>query len=350
MDSPVTANSAPQVPRPSDLRGLPASLPAFLAEAGWGGAVVEPLAGDASFRRYFRLRRTNPTSGDETAMLMDAPPPQEDTRPFLAVARWLEEGGMRSPRVLAEDAGAGLVLLEDFGERRMRDHLDAYPADELAVYEGAVDTLVALHRLPPGPFPPYDSAVYAREAGLFVEWYCPARGLAVDAPGYAAVWNEALAPLLSRQNPGVTVLRDYHAENLMLLASLNDQGLLDFQDALVGHAAYDLVSLLQDARRDVAPKLEEAMLARYLAATGADEASFRADYAVLGAQRNAKIVGIFVRLWRRDGKPRYLALIPRVWAQLERDLAHPALAPVARWFAQNVPADIRAALGGSFTA
>jgi len=324
---------------------LPAHFAPFLAAAGWGDAAIEPLAGDASFRRYFRLRK-----GGATAMLMDAPPPHEDPRPFLAVAQWLEAGGMRSPRVLAQDAAAGLVLLEDFGERRMRDHLDTHPADERAVYEGAVDALVALHRLPPGPFAPYDSAVYAREAGLLTEWFAPARGLAVDAAGYDAAWDEALAPLLSRQTPGVTVLRDYHAENLMLLGSLREQGLLDFQDALVGHAAYDLVSLLQDARRDVPPDLEEAMLARYLAATGVDEATFRADYALLGAQRNAKIVGIFVRLWQRDGKPRYLDLIPRVWAQLERDLADPALAPVARWFAANIPADVRAGLGGSFSA
>ena len=329
---------------------LPAHFTPFLAAAGWDDALIEPLAGDASFRRYFRLRRVSDNGRYATAMLMDAPPPHEDPRPFLAVAEWLEAGGMRSPRVLAQDAEAGLVLLEDFGERRMRDHLDAHPADEREVYEGAVDALVALHRLPPGPFAPYDSAVYAREAALLTEWFAPARGLAVDGPGYAAAWDEALAPLLARQTPGVTVLRDYHAENLMLLGSLREQGLLDFQDALVGHAAYDLVSLLQDARRDVPPDLEEAMLARYIAASGADEATFRADYALLGAQRNAKIVGIFVRLARRDGKPRYLDLIPRVWAQLERDLAFPALAPVARWFAANIPADVRAGLGGSFSA
>ena len=155
-----------------------------------------------------------------------------------------------------------------------------------------------------------------------------------------------LAPVLARTVPGVTVLRDYHAENIMLLGGLDDQGLLDFQDALVGHPAYDLVSLLQDARRDVSPAVEAAMIARYLEATGADHATFLADYAVLGAQRNAKIVGIFVRLCKRDGKPRYLDLIPRVWAQMERDLAHPALAPVAAWFDAQIPAQLRAVHGG----
>jgi aminoglycoside/choline kinase family phosphotransferase len=134
----------------------------------------------------------------------------------------------------------------------------------------------------------------------------------------------------------VVVLRDYHAENIMLLGALHKQGLLDFQDALVGHPAYDLVSLLQDARRDVSPELEARMLAHY---GPVDEAA----YALLGAQRNTKILGIFTRLWKRDGKPRYLAFQPRMWTYLERDLAHPALGPVKAWFDAHVPADKRAA-------
>ena len=321
---------------------LPQGLEPFLASAGWSGAVIEPLPGDASFRRYFRLRR-----GDQTAMLMDAPPPNEDPAPFLRAAKWLDANGMRAPVILAEDAARGLVLLEDFGEVRMRDYLDEWPADEREVYRGAVAALADLHRLPPGPFLDYSLAEYQREARLFVEWFCPARGLDVDGAGWTAAWEEVLAPLLPRQRPGVTVLRDYHAENIMLLGSLGKQGLLDFQDALVGHPAYDLVSLLQDARRDVSPELEAEMFDHYRALTGAG-GDFLADYARLGAQRNAKIVGIFVRLCQRDGKPRYLSLIPRVWALMERDLAHPALAPVARWFDANIPADLRASGGGSW--
>lgn len=321
---------------------LPEGLEAFLAAAGWGGAVIEPLAGDASFRRYFRIRM-----GDRSAMLMDAPPPNEDPAPFLRAAKWLDANGLRAPRVLAEDAARGLVLLEDFGEVRMREYLDQWPADEVDVYKAAIDALVELHRLPPGPFLDYSLAEYQREARLFIEWYCPARDLQVDGAGYTAAWEAALSPLLARQRPGVVVLRDYHAENIMLLGSLQDQGLLDFQDALVGHPAYDLVSLLQDARRDVAPELEASMLEYYVQKAGPG-ADFAADYARLGAQRNAKIVGIFVRLWQRDGKPRYLDYIPRVWALLERDLAHPALEPVARWFDANVPAELRAAGGGSW--
>jgi aminoglycoside/choline kinase family phosphotransferase len=317
---------------------LPAGVDEFLEEAGWAGAHVEPLVGDASFRRYFRVRNES-----KTAMLMDAPPPHEDPGPFLHVGKWLCEHGLRAPRIYAERPERGLVLIEDFGHDRMRDWLDGNPEAEERVYAHAIDALVALHREPPGPFEPYDLAVYQREAGVFVEWYCPAMKLVVDTAAWTAACEAVLAPLLARQEPGVTVLRDYHAENIMLLPD-GEQGLIDFQDALVGHPAYDLVSLLQDARRDVSPELERAMLDRYQAQVEAGP-EFDADYARLGAQRNAKIVGIFSRLWLRDGKARYLAMIPRVWEAMERDLAHPALAPVADWFLANIPVELRAAHG-----
>lgn len=323
---------------------LPAGLVEFLESAGWGGAAIDPIPGDASFRRYFRIRH-----GAKQAMLMHAPPPHEDPAPFLLVAQWLTNNGMRAPEIYAQNPREGWVLIEDFGNDRMRDWIDLNPDGELAAYKGAIDALVELHRLDPGPFSPYDLAAYQREAALLTEWYCPAVGLSVDEEGYRAAWDEVLSPMLPRQQPGVTVLRDYHAENIMLLGDPREgapQGLIDFQDALVGHAAYDLVSLLQDARRDVAPELERAMLDRYIAAC-APGPEFEADYARLGAQRNAKIVGIFTRLYKRDGKPRYLELIPRVWALMERDLAHPALAPVARWFDANIPDDLRASGGGT---
>ena len=321
---------------------LPDGIDAFLAGAGWRDAAIEPLPGDASFRRYFRVRR-----GDKTAMLMDAPPPHEDPAAFLRAAKWLEGNALRAPLIHAEDAARGLVLLEDFGETRMRDYLDEWPDDETEIYTAAVNALIELRRLPSGPFLDYSLSEYQREVRLLTEWYCLARGLYVDTAGYGAAWEQVLTPLLPRQRPGVVVLRDYHAENIMLLGSLQKQGLLDFQDALNGHPAYDLVSLLQDARRDVSPQLEAAMFDHYVAQTGEGE-DFLADYARLGAQRNAKIVGIFVRLWKRDGKRRYLDLIPRVWALLERDLAHPALAPVAAWFDANIPAELRAAGGGEW--
>ncbi len=221
---------------------------------------------------------------------------------------------------------------------RLRETADAGEAAALPHYAAAIDLLVALRAHPAGDLPPYDREVLHREAGLFVDWYCPAVGLTVDEPGYRAAWDAVFDHALT-ESP-VTVLRDYHAENLMLVGAERRLGLLDFQDALAGHPAYDLVSLLQDARRDVDPTLEAAMLTRYRTATGAGD-DFLAAYHVLGAQRNAKIIGIFTRLWKRDGKPRYPTLCPRVWRYLERDLAQPALAPVARWFDANVPPALR---------
>ena len=303
----------------------PAAAAHFLSAAGWAGAAILPLAGDASFRRYFRV-----VALGRSAVLMDAPPAHEDSRPFLTVAGQLRALGFNAPAILAHDLTEGMVLLEDFGDARMAEVIAADPTRETGIYQEAVDLLTVLHRHPAGPLPPYDMAVYQREATLLPEWYLPAVGLPAG-PGYAEAWAEALAPIADVRS--ATVLRDYHAENIMLLEQ-GGLGLLDFQDALAGHPLYDLVSLLQDARRDVPAELEAAMLDRY---GPVDPAA----YALLGAQRNAKIVGIFARLWRRDGKPRYMAYQPRVWRYLERDLAHPALAPVKAWFDANVPADKR---------
>jgi N-acetylmuramate 1-kinase len=314
----------------------PAAAPDFLTRAGWGGARIEPLAGDASFRRYFRV-----IEPDRRAVLMDAPPPHEDPRPFIGLARHLCGLGFAAPAILAEDLDHGLVLLEDFGDGRMREMVDAGDVDETATYTATVALLSDLHRHPPANVPPYSRKEMHREAGLLTEWYCPAVGLTVDTDGYRAAWDTVFDRI--DDAPPVTVLRDYHAENIMLRSELDGHarlGLLDFQDALVGHPAYDLVSMLQDARRDVPLDIETKMLVEYqrLAAPGP---TFLDSYAILGAQRNAKIVGIFTRLWQRDGKPRYLDFLPRVWGYLERDLTHPALAEVAAWFDANIPADKR---------
>jgi len=315
---------------------LPEGVKPFLEAAAWGDAAIEPLAGDASFRRYFRIR----AESGATAMLMDAPPPHEDPRPFLHVAKYLCGAGFRAPQILAEDLARGLVLIEDFGDERMREHIDAHPEDEVAIYTHAVDTLVRLAKAPVAQLAAYDAAAYLRETALLAEWYLPAMGIATDVAEYEAIWREALAPLCENKWQQVTVLRDYHAENIMLLSD-GEQGLIDFQDALAGHPAYDLVSILQDARRDVSPELEAAMLDHYRreAAVSPD---FDLHYALLGAQRNAKIIGIFTRLWKRDGKERYLSFLSRMWGLLERDLAHPGLVKVRDWFDRTIPQEIRA--------
>lgn len=319
----------------------PPAAPDFLARAGWQGARIAPLAGDASFRRYFRVHHTE--HGD--AVLMDAPPEHEDVRPFIQIADHLDTHGLRAPRILARDVDRGLLLLEDFGDQRVGPVLARGEGDERAIYEAAVDTLVELHRRPlPDDIAPYDEAQLLREAELLPDWYMEAVGLTTSGKDeYMKAWKTALPGLVARtaERP-VLVLRDYHADNLMLLGD-GKLGLLDFQDALAGHPAYDLVSLLQDARRDVAADLEAAMIDRFIEHSGIeDRETFLADYQLLGAQRNSKILGIFTRLWKRDGKPHYLSLQPRVWRLVEGNLSHPAAAPVADWFERHIPADKRA--------
>jgi aminoglycoside/choline kinase family phosphotransferase len=313
----------------------------FLARCGWAGARVEPLAGDASFRRYFRV-----VDGARTAVLMDAPPPQEDVRPFIGVAEWLHSVGLSAPEILARDIDHGLLLLGDFGDWRLREMLDSDPSRERELYELATDVLVHLHKhRPMAGLPEHGLPQWLDELSLFTDWYCPALDLSVDVDGYRAAWTEVLEPVASDGLGPVTVLRDYHAENVMLVRGregVRHFGLLDFQDALVGHPAYDLASVLEDARRDVPSDIERAMIDRYIAATGNPEAFERA-YWVLAAQRNTRILGVFTRLWKRDNKPHYTAFQPRMWGLLERDLARPGLEPVKLWFDVNVKPEHRSA-------
>jgi hypothetical protein len=313
----------------------------FLAGAGWGSAEVAPLAGDASFRRYFRV-----ADRGRRAVLMDAPPEHEDVRPFLRIADLLVGAGFSAPRLLAADIAQGFLLLEDFGDRLMGPVLAAEPRLEDGVYADAVTLLAELGRLaPPADLAPYDRAALLREVMLFPDWYGKAAGLALDTQAYVAAWDAVWGAVLAETAAApVVTLRDYHADNLMLLdrPGVAGLGLLDFQDALAGHPAYDLVSLLQDARRDVPPRLEKAMLDHFAGAAGvADAQAFRAAYEVLGAQRNTKILGVFVRLRDRDGRRGYVERLPRVWGYLERNLVHPALAPVRAWFDAEVPAAAR---------
>lgn len=322
-----------------------ALIEGFLAAAGWSDAARWRLAGDASFRRYDRLER-----GAARAVLMDAPPPQEDVRPFLAIARLLQGLGFSTPSILAEDVAAGLLLLEDFGDATYT-RLLAQGAEEAPLYALAVDLLIALHRAfdpaASSGVPPYDDERLLAEAALLVDWYLPAITGTPTEPAlreeYLALWHDLLP--VARAVPSSLVLRDYHVDNLMLIegrGGLAACGLLDFQDAVIGPVTYDLVSLLEDARRDVPPELAVAMRRRYLDAfPELDRDAFAASYAVLGAQRNCKIIGIFTRLLVRDGKPIYLRHIPRVWRLVEQDLRHPVLAPMARWVDRHIPRDRR---------
>lgn len=323
----MATNPPPMIP--------PATAPAFLARHGWDGAAIAPLAGDASFRRYFRVNR-----GNATAVLMDAPPHLEDSRPFLAIGKALDVMGFSAPQPLAVDLDAGLILLEDFGDDRVGPVLARDPSQERHIYEAAVDILAALHDHPAGNVAPYAIPELLREARLFPDWYLPAVGVA-EGSGYDTAWAPLWPAVLA--GPRVLTLRDYHADNLMIIdrPGLRRLGLLDYQDALAGHPAYDLVSLLQDVRRQVSPELEAAMVDRYLAARSVDTVAFRTAYDILGAQRNIKILGVFTRLAVRDGKAAYLDFHPRLWELVTRNLGRPALAPVADWFAAHVPAVAR---------
>jgi len=317
----------------------PSHAPRFLASCGWEGAEILPLAGDASFRRYFRV-----VAGDRSAVLMDAPPQHEDVRPFVAVAEWLAEKGLTAPEILARDIEGGLLLLGDFGDWRLREYLDNDPSRERELYELATDVLVHLHRHEPMPgLPPHGLDQWLEELKLFTEWYCPTVGLSVDGESYRIAWTEVLGSVAADGLAPVTVLRDYHAENVMLVKDREGVahfGLLDFQDALAGHPAYDLASMLEDARRDVPEAIERAMLDRYVTATGQGEI-FRRAYWALAAQRNTRILGVFTRLWKRDDKPHYTQFQPRMWGLLERDLAQPGLEPVRHWFDENVGPEFR---------
>ena len=329
---------------------------AFLKAAGWGGARLSPLAGDASNRRY---ERAADGPGGARAVLMDAPSSRgEDIAPFLAVTGYLRARGLSAPEILHADIGAGFALIEDLGDDLFARVAAAAPDREAPCYEAAVDLLAHLHEAPPPDrvtgagasldMAPYDAAVLAREAALATDWWAPHAGAPIGAAAvgvFSAALAEATAGVAMRRD--AFVLRDYHAENLLWLPDRRGDarvGLLDYQDALIGARAYDLVSLLEDARRDVDPALAERMIRRYVAATGVAEDVFRRDYAALGAQRNLKIVGIFARLWVRDGKAAYLDLIPRVWAHLERDLAHPGLAGLRGAVRETIPAPTAEAL------
>jgi N-acetylmuramate 1-kinase len=317
------------------------AMAAFLDRAGWGRANRSLLAGDASFRKYHRIDLDG-----RRAVLMDAPPPMENVRPFVAIARHLLRLGLSAPKIFAEDVDQGFLLLEDLGDDTYTRKL-ANGADESGLYALAVDLLIELHRrfdVAQAPdVPRFDTTRALREVNLLLDWYWPAvmgePANAAQRDSYVAAWQKAWPALWSA--PDTIALFDFHVDNLMIVPGRRGVaacGLLDFQDAVLAPAAFDLVSLLEDVRRDVPPTLVAAMRARYAAAfPKLDRDAFDRSYAAIGAQRNTRIVGVFTRLLKRDGKPRYLQFMPRVWKLLEGDLAHPALAPVRAWFDEHVP-------------
>lgn len=309
------------------------SFTAFLDDAGFGAARLDWLPQDASFRRYARV-----VGGPRPAILMDSPPP-EDVRPWLHVAAHLHVCGLSAPAVLAADAGAGLLLIEDFGDATFA-RLLAQGADDAQLYALAGKALRQLHNGPLAENLPAWGAprMAALCAATLLDWWWPA---ALGAPCPEAVrgsFHEAALATLAPFADTAVVLRDFHIDNLMLLPGRSGAaacGLLDFQDAGLGHPAYDLMSLVEDARRDVSPRARQAALNAYGAV---DEAAM----AALGALRHARVAALWTRLDRRDGKPKYLAHGARTWALLARSLAHPACAPLSAWFDRHVPPALRA--------
>ncbi|WP_428546197.1 aminoglycoside phosphotransferase family protein [Profundibacter sp.] len=308
----------------------PILITQFLADSGWGNATRSHLAGDASNRSYQRLQMNG-----KTAVLMDAPPDHgEDIRPFATITNHLLTLGFTAPRILALDPQNGFLLIEDLGDALFAKLIQTSPDMEQPLYSAATDVLIRLHKSPPPDhLLDYNPAVMADYIAPLFEWYHPANATPIQHELQTVLTKYCTAP-------PVMSLRDYHAENLLWLPDrdgIKRVGLLDYQDAVKTHPAYDLVSLLKDARRDVPATIEAAMITRYITATGIDPETFRAAYAALGVQRNLRILGIFARLCAVAGKPHYIDLIPRVWAQLNQMLTHPALATLQTLVQNTLP-------------
>jgi aminoglycoside/choline kinase family phosphotransferase len=353
--------AATQVERLRNLRN-------FLEEAGFLGAQRERMPGDASTRSYARLTGSNGTS-----ILMNSPrrpdgPPiydgksysaavhlAEDVKPFVAIDNGLRARGFSAPAIHHGDLDSGFLITEDFGSAGV---VEGDPPQPIADrYETATDMLAELHRealpetLPLTPqltydIPLFDIDAWLVEIGLMLEWYLPDRRAEISQQRrdeFVAMWRALLEKPAAA--PRTWVLRDFHSPNIIWLgdrAGIRRIGLIDFQDAVLGPAAYDLVSLLQDARIDIPEQLELTLLTRYIrtrraADAGFDPAGFAELYAIMSAQRNTRLLGTFARLNRRDGKPQYLRHQPRIWTYLGRSLAHPALAAFRQWYAANVP-------------
>ena len=356
------------------------NIRSFIAGSGWSDARLAPMPGDASSRRYFKL-----AGAKGRALVMDAPRQSdgpairdgkpysriahlaEDVRPFVAIANHLRSVGLSAPEILASDLDAGLLLVEDLGDRVFGEEL-ANGAQQIELWRAAVDALLVLHaaplkrRLPIGngefhDIPEFDLPAMEIEIELLPEWYLP---MMTDTPAdpsvrraFMVLWQPVLQRLLAE--PPTLLLRDYHSPNLLWLPGrpgAANVGIIDFQDAMTGSPAYDLVSVLQDARLDVPEEIETELLTRYCSGAtatqpGFDTARFLFAYRAFGAERNTKILGIFARLAKRDRKPRYLLHIPRIWRYLERDLSHPELSSLRAWYDVTLPASVRCRIPGA---
>ncbi|MFL4469393.1 aminoglycoside phosphotransferase family protein [Tateyamaria armeniaca] len=313
-------------------------ISAFLADAGWGGIKRTLVAGDASNRRYERLAK----SPQATVILMDAPAEKgEDVGPFLEITNHLRSVGLSAPEIFADDQKNGLLLIEDLGDDLFARVIEKNASLATPLYEASVDVLLHLHQSKAPDLPRYDADVMTERAALAFDWYQRGTQGSVDQGAKAAFETEFHA-LLAPLDADATVLiqRDYHAENLIWLparSGVQRVGLLDYQDAMLGHPAYDLMSIVQDARRDVHADTGDMMIKRYVTAAGCDAGMFHAAFALLGVQRNMRILGVFARLSMHYGKPHYVDLIPRVWGHININLNHPSLAKIKPLVHETLP-------------
>ena len=307
----------------------------FIEKNGWAESQITALVPDASFRQYFRLTSSNLTQSNKTAMLMDAPPDLENPKDFILIANHLNALGVTAPKIFSHDLEQGFILLEDIGDDTFTRLIDA-GENETCLYQKAITVLRDLHDCSKATdinLKLYDKEQFIQEAELFTSWYLPAvleeKPDTQQTTSFIKAWDQIYSDL-----PDLTptlVLRDYHVDNLMLVE--DNCAVLDFQDALIGSPAYDVVSLLEDARRDISTTLSEQMLSHYLNKNpNLDTDAFKHHYNVWGAQRHCKVAGIFMRLWQRDNKPVYLQHLPRVISLLSKKLECEALSPLKEWF------------------
>jgi aminoglycoside/choline kinase family phosphotransferase len=324
----------------------------FIADNNCHEYVREAIPGDASFRTYERL-----TCGGKTVILMDSPPLTEDVKPFVKVANFLAKQNFSVPNILASDEKNGFLILEDFGNDSFTkllapsnlDMLEENNLSEHKIYKEAINLLAKLHKspVPDGVVPYYDDEKLINEALLLTEWYIPIlNGEAINnklLEEYQIIWKHLLQ--YTRYLPETLVLRDFHADNLMWLddrEGVNRVGLLDFQDAVIGSPIYDIVSLLEDARRDISQELSEQMITHYLTIRpDVLRKDLLASYSILGAQRNLKIIGFIARKAMRDKNSSYFSMLPRVWGYIEKDLKHPLLLPLKTWLDKVISPQVR---------